>query len=43
MLFRSLIGTHAAQEAHLAATVEELHDLDSVNEVVSVMRVEGAE
>ena len=38
-----LIGTHAAQEAHLAATVEELHDLDSVNEVVSVMRVEGAE
>jgi homoserine dehydrogenase len=38
-----LIGTHAALEADLAATVDALHDLDAVNEVVSVMRVEGAE
>lgn len=38
-----LIGTHAALEADLAATVEALRDLDAVNQVVSVMRVEGAE
>lgn len=38
-----LIRTHSATEAHLAATVEALRDLDSVNEVVAVMRVEGEE
>ena len=38
-----LIGTHAARESDLSATVEALRDLDSVNEVVSVMRVEGDE
>jgi homoserine dehydrogenase len=38
-----LIGTHAALEADLSATVAALRDLDSVNEVVSVMRVEGEE
>jgi homoserine dehydrogenase len=38
-----LIRTHAAAEARLAATVEALRDLDSVNEVVAVMRVEGEE
>jgi homoserine dehydrogenase len=38
-----LIGTHAALEARLSATVDALRDLDSVNEVVSVMRVEGEE
>jgi homoserine dehydrogenase len=37
-----LIGTHSALESDLAATVEALRDLDVVNEVVSVMRVEGA-
>ncbi len=37
-----LIGTHTAQESDLSATVEALRDLDVVNEVVSVMRVEGA-
>ena len=38
-----LIRTHAAAEADLAATVDVLQDLDSVNEVVAVMRVEGDE
>ncbi len=38
-----LIGTHAAPDAALSATVAALHDLDAVNEVVSVMRVEGVE
>lgn len=38
-----LIRTHAATEASLAATVTALRDLDSVNEVVAVMRVEGDE
>lgn len=38
-----LIRSHAATEAALAATVESLHHLDSVNEVVAVMRVEGDE
>ncbi len=38
-----LIGTHAALESDLSATVGALRDLDSVNEVVSVMRVEGEE
>jgi len=38
-----LIRTHAATEAALSATVTALRDLDSVNEVVAVMRVEGEE
>jgi homoserine dehydrogenase len=38
-----LIRTHAAPEASLAATVEELRGLDSVNAVLGVMRVEGHE
>ena len=38
-----LIRTHAATEAALSATVTALRDLDSVNEVVAVMRVEGDE
>jgi homoserine dehydrogenase len=38
-----LIRTHAAAEAALAATVEGLRGLDSVNEVLGVMRVEGEE
>jgi len=38
-----LIRTHSAAEADLAATVDVLQDLDSVNEVVAVMRVEGDE
>ncbi|MEZ5186391.1 MAG: homoserine dehydrogenase [Candidatus Nanopelagicales bacterium] len=38
-----LIRTHAATEADLDSTVEALRDLDSVNEVVAVMRVEGEE
>ena len=36
-----LIRTHSAAEASLAGTVDSLRDLDSVNEVVAVMRVEG--
>ena len=36
-----VIVTHAAPDAALAATVEELHDLDIVRAVASVMRVEG--
>ena len=36
-----LIRTHAAAEADLAETVQALRGLDSVNEVVAVMRVEG--
>ena len=38
-----LIRTHAASEADLAATVDALRDLDIVNEVAAVMRVEGEE
>ncbi len=38
-----LIGTHAALDADLSATVDALRDLDAVNQVVSVMRVEGVE
>ncbi|HQR79486.1 MAG TPA: homoserine dehydrogenase [Actinomycetota bacterium] len=38
-----LIRTHAALEAALAETVDALRGLDSVNEVVAVMRVEGEE
>ncbi len=37
-----VVVTHAAPEAALAATVDALADLDTVAEVVSVMRVEGA-
>lgn len=38
-----LIRTHAALESALAGTVDALRGLDSVNEVVAVMRVEGEE
>ncbi len=37
-----IIVTHTAPDASLAATVEALAGLDTVREVVSVMRVEGA-
>jgi homoserine dehydrogenase len=37
-----VIGTHAAREADLAATVSALSQLDAVSSVVSVLRVEGA-
>lgn len=36
-----IIVTHAATDAALSATVDELAGLDTVNEVSSVMRVEG--
>ena len=36
-----IIVTHAATDAALSATVTELAGLDTVNEVTSVMRVEG--
>jgi homoserine dehydrogenase len=36
-----VVVTHAASDAALAATVDELRGLDIVREVVSVMRVEG--
>ena len=36
-----IIVTHAATDAALSATVNELAELDTVNEVTSVMRVEG--
>jgi homoserine dehydrogenase len=36
-----VVVTHAAKDATLRATVEEIGALDSVREVVSVMRVEG--
>ncbi|WP_346008416.1 homoserine dehydrogenase [Janibacter terrae] len=36
-----IIVTHAATDAALSATVDELAGLDTVNEVTSVMRVEG--
>lgn len=38
-----LIRTHAATEAALSSTVDAVRDLDSVNRVVAVMRVEGDE
>jgi homoserine dehydrogenase len=38
-----VVVTHAATDARLRATVEEIGALDSVREVVSVMRVEGEE
>jgi homoserine dehydrogenase len=38
-----VVVTHAATDASLAATVDEVGTLDSVREVVSVMRVEGQE
>ena len=34
--------THTAPDAALAATVQALAELDTVREVASVMRVEGA-
>ena len=37
-----VIGTHAALESDLAATVTALEQLDAVSSVVSVLRVEGA-
>jgi homoserine dehydrogenase len=37
-----VIGTHAAREADLAATVSALSQLNAVSSVVSVLRVEGA-
>ncbi|WP_338751003.1 homoserine dehydrogenase [Janibacter alittae] len=37
-----IIVTHAATDAALSATVDELAQLDAVNEVTSVMRVEGS-
>ena len=36
-----VLVTHAATDAALASTVEELRELDAVRAVVSVMRVEG--
>ena len=39
---RLVITTHEAPEAALAATVAAIGGLDSVREVVSVLRVEGA-
>jgi homoserine dehydrogenase len=38
-----VVVTHAARDAALRATVDEVGALDSVREVVSVMRVEGEE
>jgi len=38
-----VLVTHAASDAALAATVEDLRDLDVVRNVASVMRVEGSE
>lgn len=37
-----VIGTHAARESDLAATVDDVAKLDAVSSVVSVLRVEGA-
>ena len=37
-----VVVTHRASEAALQATVDALADLDSVADVISVMRVEGA-
>ena len=37
-----VIGTHAARESDLAATVDDLAGLTAVTSVVSVLRVEGA-
>jgi homoserine dehydrogenase len=37
-----VIGTHAALESDLAATVSALAQLDAVSSVVSVLRIEGA-
>ncbi|MDN5764042.1 MAG: ACT domain-containing protein, partial [Microlunatus sp.] len=37
-----IIVTHSARDAALSATVEQLHTLDVVRGVNSVMRVEGA-
>ena len=37
-----IVVTHRATDAALAATVDALADLDSVDDVASVMRVEGA-
>ncbi len=39
---RLVIVTHAARDADLSATVEQLRSLPEVHEVISVMRVEGA-
>jgi homoserine dehydrogenase len=36
-----IISTHRAPEGHLAATVADLRTSDAVNEVVSVLRIEG--
>ena len=38
-----VVVSHAASDAALAATVEELRTMDTVREVTSVMRVEGGE
>ncbi len=38
---RLVVSTHAATDAALAATVESLRALDTVRDVMSVMRVEG--
>jgi homoserine dehydrogenase len=37
------VVTHAAPDAALASTVEDLRQLEIVREVTSVMRVEGEE
>ena len=39
---RLIVVTHRATDAALAATVDALADLDSVDDVASVLRVEGA-
>ena len=36
-----VVVSHTATDAQLAATVEQLHTMDAVREVTSVMRVEG--
>ena len=42
MLDGAPVVTHRATDAALAATVDALADLDSVDDVASVLRVEGA-
>ncbi len=37
-----IVVTHSASDAALSATVDALDDLETVDEVISVMRVEGA-
>ena len=38
-----VVVSHAAPDAALAATVQQLREMDIVREVTSVMRVEGGE